>query len=263
MLRWQVGLLITFIAVSAVAAGPAAAVEPLAPKVPAAMADNCELLSPSAVHIDGWLGARIDANVNKRLLVVDTEPLLAGYHKRPGSHPWIGEHIGKWMHAATLAWAYSGDQRLREKLDRVAAELIPCQEPDGYLGTYAPGAAVRSVSGRRLGRLVLQIQPHRPADLLPVYGRPGGPGGLPQDGRPADRHVSRQEEHSGGGDPHGHGRHERVGAGRVALPGYRRPRYLKFARYIVQSWDEPSGPKIVASAPDQRAGRQDGQRQGL
>ena len=64
--------------------------------------------------------------------------MLAGYRKRPGNHPWIGEHVGKWLHAATLAWAYTGDAALRAKLDRVAAELIACQEPDGYLGTYLP-----------------------------------------------------------------------------------------------------------------------------
>ena len=63
---------------------------------------------------------------------------MAGYRLRPGSHPWIGEHVGKWLHAATLAWAYSGDAQLREELDRVAAELIRCQEQDGYLGTYSP-----------------------------------------------------------------------------------------------------------------------------
>jgi len=29
-----------------------------------------------------------------------------------------------------------GDVALREKLDTTAAELIKCQLPDGYLGTY-------------------------------------------------------------------------------------------------------------------------------
>ena len=31
-----------------------------------------------------------------------------------------------------------GDAALKAKLDRVAADLIACQEPDGYLGTYVP-----------------------------------------------------------------------------------------------------------------------------
>ena len=111
---------------------------PLPPKVAPRVADTLEILSPAAVHTDGWIGKRIDANTRQRLLPLDTEPLLAGYHHRPGSHPWIGEHVGKWMHAATLAWAYTGDPQLREKLNRAAAELVRCQEADGYLGTYVP-----------------------------------------------------------------------------------------------------------------------------
>ncbi|HEY5553080.1 MAG TPA: beta-L-arabinofuranosidase domain-containing protein, partial [Opitutaceae bacterium] len=106
----------------------------VAPAAPEAMSP----VPPAAVRIDGWLGARIDVNERARLLAVDTGPLLAGYRKKPGEHPWIGEHIGKWLHAATLAWAYTGDEALRRKLDTVAAELIGTQEPDGYLGTYVP-----------------------------------------------------------------------------------------------------------------------------
>ncbi len=42
------------------------------------------------------------------------------------------------MHAATLAWAYTGDDSLRKKLDYAAEELTKAQEADGYLGTYTP-----------------------------------------------------------------------------------------------------------------------------
>jgi len=112
--------------------------EPLPFRAAAGWNDAAEILSPSAIEVDGWLGARIMANATNRLLTVDTEPFLAGFHKKPGAHPWIGEHVGKWLHAATLAWAYTGDARLRSKLDQVASELIAAQEPDGYLGTYLP-----------------------------------------------------------------------------------------------------------------------------
>jgi DUF1680 family protein len=116
----------------------AAPIKPMPPRVPARLPDKFEMLAPSQIHLGGWLGARIDANEKNRLLKVDVEPLLAGYRHRPGSHPWIGEHIGKWLHAATLAWAYTADPALKAKLDQVVAELIACQEPDGYLGTYVP-----------------------------------------------------------------------------------------------------------------------------
>ena len=53
-------------------------------KVSAGLPDVAEVLSPSAVRIDGWLGGRIAVNEKNRLLVVDTEPLLAGFRKKPG-----------------------------------------------------------------------------------------------------------------------------------------------------------------------------------
>ena len=67
---------------------------------------------------------------------LDPARLLEGYRKRPGRQSWDGEHVGKWLHAATLAWVNTGDPALRQKLDYVAAELVKCQLDDGYLGTY-------------------------------------------------------------------------------------------------------------------------------
>lgn len=101
--------------------------------------DKLTALEPSQVKLTGWLGERVSKNETERLLQVDLAPLLAGYKSRPGSHPWIGEHIGKWLHASTLAWQNTGDVRLKAKLSGAARELIACQEPDGYLGTYAKG----------------------------------------------------------------------------------------------------------------------------
>ncbi len=86
--------------------------EPVPFVVAAGLPDAATVLSPSQIHIGGWLGAASTPTRRTDLLVVDTEPLLAGYRKRPGSHPWIGEHVGKWLHAATLAWAYTGDPAL-------------------------------------------------------------------------------------------------------------------------------------------------------
>ena len=101
--------------------------------------DTLTALEPSQTKLTGWLGERVSKNETERLLHVDLAPLLAGYKSRPGSHPWIGEHIGKWLHASTLAWQNTGDARLKAKISGAVRELIACQEPDGYLGTYAKG----------------------------------------------------------------------------------------------------------------------------
>ena len=225
----------------------AASIEPQPFRVPAKWPDAAEVLSPSAVHIDGWLGARLAVNEKNRLLQVDTEPLLAGFRKKPGSHPWIGEHIGKWMHAATLAWAYTGDPALRAKLDTAAAELIKAQEPDGYLGTYEPGKRFGLYRGADWD---VWSHKYNLMGLLTYYQYTGNEAALTACRKmgdllintfPAKKSILAAGTHMG------------MAATSVLEPVvllYRLTgdeRYLDFARYIVKSWDEPNGPKIIAA----------------
>src|SRR5436305_567198 len=105
-------------------------------KVVPMVPDKQGFQAPDTVHLAGWIGTRVDANEANRLVKLDPTRLLEGYRKRPGRQAWDGEHVGKWLHAATLAWVNTGDPALRDKLDYVASELIKCQLPDGYLGTY-------------------------------------------------------------------------------------------------------------------------------
>ena len=226
--------------------------EPVPFVVQAGLPDAALVLSPSQIHIGGWLGARIDANEKNRLLAVDTEPLLAGYRKRPGSHPWIGEHVGKWLHAATLAWAYTGDPALKAKLDRVAADLIACQEPDGYLGTYVPEKRFGLYEGADWD---VWSHKYNLIGLLTYYQYTGNRPALDCCRKMADLLIA---TFPGKKSILAAGTHVGMAATSVLEPVvllYRftgDARYLEFARYIVKSWDEPGGPAIAASL---RAGK--------
>ena len=178
--------------------------------------------------------------------------MLAGYRKRPGNHPWIGEHVGKWLHAATLAWAYTGDAALRAKLDRVAADLIACQEPDGYLGTYLPE--------KRFGRYEgadwdVWSHKYNLIGLLTYYQYTGNRPALDCCRKMVDLLIA---TFPGKKSILAAGTHVGMAATSVLEPIvllYRftgDARYLEFARYIVKSWDEPHGPAIAASL---RAGK--------
>ena len=214
-------------------------------------------LDPSAVRMGGWLGARIDSNEVHRLILVDTETLLDGYRHRPGSHPWIGEHVGKWMHAATLAWEYSGDAALRSKLDAVAAALIATQEPDGYLGTYSPDKRFGLYDGADWD---VWSHKYNLVGLLTYYRYTGNPAALSAARRIGDLLVATFPAKK---SLLAAGTHQGMAATSVLGPVvelYRLTgdaRYLEFARYIVRCYEEKGGPDIVRSlqAPDASVAR--------
>ena len=101
--------------------------------------------APSQVRLQGVLGDALAANLAGRLshFIVDgnSEPiaLFGQAHKCCNEEgDWYGEHAGKWLYAAARAFSRSGDTGLRAHLVAVADFLVSQQDPDGYLGTYAP-----------------------------------------------------------------------------------------------------------------------------
>jgi len=229
------------------AAAHAGDLAPVPYKVPAALPDKAEVISPSAVHLDGWLGQRVLVNAQNRLAKVDLGPLLAGFQKKPGTHPWIGEHIGKWMHAATLAWVYTGDARLKEKLDFAAHALAAAQEPDGYLGTYTPDERFGLYPGADWD---VWVHKYNLIGLLTYYQFTGNTEALETCRKMADLLIATFPARK---SILAAGTHVGMAATSVLEPIvllYRftgEPRYLEFARYLVKSWDEPGGPAIIAS----------------
>src|SRR5688572_4412900 len=130
-------LLSLLTAFSVLLAPASAALTPLPDKVHAVIADAQDHQIPDRVKFGpDLIGQRVAGNEAARLVQVDTARLLEGYKQRPGRQTWDGEHVGKWLHAATLAWVNTGDPNLRRKLDETVTLLCSYQLPDGYLGTY-------------------------------------------------------------------------------------------------------------------------------
>ena len=215
-------------------------------RVPARLTNQVDLTDPSQVLVSGWFSQRFDRNATDRLLTVDLDPLLAGFRSKPGSHPWIGEHIGKWLHAATLAWVNNHDSRLRTKLDLAVAELIKAQEADGYLGTYTPD--------KRFGIYKdadWDVWSHKYCliGLLTYYQYTGNTNALESARKAGDlllRTFGPEKKSILSA-----GTHVGMAATSVLEPIvllYRftdDSRYLDFAKYIVKAWDEPGGPAIL------------------
>jgi len=214
-------------------------------KVTPVVPDRQDFQTPDRVRLNGWVGMRIEANEANRLVKLDPARLLEGYRKRPGRQSWDGEHVGKWLHAATLAWVNTGDPALRHKLDYVAAELIKCQLDDGYLGTY--------VAKERWTEWDVWAHKYNLIGLVTYMRYTGNMEPLPACRRMADLLCNTFGDEPGKRDIIKAGQHVGMAPTSVLEPlvlFYRltgEPRYLDFCKYILRAWEQPNGPKIIST----------------
>jgi DUF1680 family protein len=233
------------LACACVAAPALGAVTPLADKVHCAVADRQDCQVPDCVRLSGLLGGRISVNEANRLVKLDPARLLDGYRKRPGKQPWDGEHVGKWLHAATLAWVNTGDPALREKLDYVAAELVKCQLADGYLGTYADKDRWTSWD--------VWAHKYNLIGLITYIRYTGNTAPLPACRRMADLLCATFGDEPGKRDIIVAGEHMGLAPTSVLEPMvllYRltgEQRYLDFCKYILRAWEHSNGPHVFST----------------
>jgi len=242
--RHMKALMMIAIAAMTLAAAHAAGKLPVPDKVVFAIPDKQDFQQPDCVHLSGWIGSRMDASEKNRLVKIDTDRLLRSYRNRP-SGSYDGEHIGKWLHAATLAWVNTGDAELRKKLDYTAAELVKCQLDDGYLGTYA--------KDHRWTEWDVWAHKYNLIGLLTYYQFSGNEAALNACRKMGDLLIAtfpKEKSILDAGDIANDANMSTMSVLEPVVLLYRLTgdkRYLDFARYIVNSWDEPHGPAIIKS----------------
>ena len=202
--------------------------------------------------IDGLLGERLRVNLEGRLLHVDEEALLNGFEHRPGKHPWIGEHIGKYLHAASLTYRQTHNAQLKTNMDRMVKRLIATQLPDGYLGTYA--------DDQRWTSWDVWSHKYDLIGLLSYYDITGDKSALRAASKVGDLLSTTFGIKPGQRDIIAASTHVGMAATSVLEPIcqlYRatgNKRYLDFANYLVDNaWNQGNGPKIVKSLLNTRS----------
>ena len=213
------------------------------PVVPNKIADN--YVPAYYQDIGGYLGYRLDVNLQKRLLHIDSATILSGVERRPGAQTWIGEHVGKFLFSASKTYAYSHDPQLRQLMDAVAKTYISCQLPDGYLGTY--------LSKDRWTDWDVWAHKYAIIGLVNYYSVTGYRPALDAARRAADLICRTFGDDSAKRDLMPAGEHDGLAPGSILEPMvdlYRYtgdPRYLAFCRYILRAYEQPDGPRIVGN----------------
>lgn len=197
------------------------------------------------ITFGGYLNERLNANLTQRLLQIDEPGILECYYNRPGKQTWVGEYVGKYLHAASRVWRSTKNSQLKAQMDRIVDILIACQNEDGYLGTYLPANYwtdwdVWSHKYNMLGLLsYYSATGYQPAleaskkigDLLcNTFGENIG-----------QRNIIKSSEHIG------------LASTSVLEPMtdlYRYTgdkKYLDFCNYIIKAYDFENGPKIIST----------------
>ncbi len=103
--------------------------------------------------LGGPVGALLRGVTEHWLLGIrESQPAILDMLRAPDDQPhrdllpWSGEFAGKYLTAATLVYRVTRDERLLCYLKGFVAELISCQQPNGYLGCFAKD---EQLTGRR------------------------------------------------------------------------------------------------------------------
>jgi len=205
--------------------------------------DKEQPVLPSQVKMSGLFHERMVNHEKNWLLKRDENALLGGFQHRPGSHPWIGEHVGKWLHAACRAWSYTQDPALRKKMDRVVKELLATQLADGYMGTYTKDQRWTSwdVWVHKYCLIGLMNYYEFTGDKAALKGARGIGDVLVNTFGPGKRDIIKSGTHVG------------MAATSVMEPMMHlynatgEKKFLEFCEYLVKAYDQPHGPKIISS----------------
>jgi uncharacterized protein len=213
---------------------------------------------PGQVSMKGFLGNRMDISGEARLKRHITEDmLLVGFRKRPGPQSYFGEHVGKWLHAATLASENKqNDTTLAEKVQRIANGLMDCQMDDGYLGTYLErdrwfSDPIKVVRGRGWD---VWVHKYVLIGLLSYYRSTGDERALETCGRVGDLLIQTFGDDKR--DIYKSGRHAGMAATSILEPMsllYQytgEKKYRQFCQYIIRRAD--AGPKILTNIEKNR-----------
>lgn len=191
----------------------------------------------------GYVGERMRINLERRLLTLNLPSILEPYQHRPGKQTWIGEHVGKFIHAAGLSWQYTGNPRLKARMDSAARLLIATQLPDGYLGTY--------LDNDRWTNWDVWSHKYNLIGLLTYYQLTGDGPSLLACRKMGDLLIRTFQQEKK--DLIKAGWHVGMAATSVLEPMvmlYRYTgdkRYLDFCQFVVSTWEQPNGPKILSS----------------
>lgn len=217
---------------------------PAKEKITPAVSDKISASQPGSVKIGGYLGNKIDLVIGERIKKQNADDLVEPFRHKNETHLWQSEFWGKWILSAIASYEYNHDPEMLRIIRKAANDLLATQMPSGYIGNYSDSAQLHEwdIWGRKYTLL----------GLLSYFDLTGDKQALKGCCRLADNLLGQV----------GPGKVNIVKTGNYrGMPScsilepfvilYRstgETKYLDFAKYIVQQWETPDGPKLISNA---------------
>lgn len=201
-------------------------------------------VDPHSLTLKGYVGARTDLILNKRVKAQDFDYLVEPFRHKNETHLWQMEFWGKWMLGAVAAWEYSHDAVLMDHMSRSVKSLIETQTSKGYIGNYAPENQLKQwdIWGRKYVML----------GLLRYHDITGDKKALKAARKEADYLLSQVGPGKVNiietGNYHGMASSSVLEPMMMLYNKTGQDKYLEFAKYIVRQWETPEGPQLIAKA---------------
>ncbi len=208
------------------------------------VSDFLKTIPQNQLKLGGYVGEKTDLILEKRVLAQDYDYLVEPFRHKNETHLWQMEFWGKWMLGAVAAWEYSHDAELMDHMSKSVSSIIETQLPNGYIGNYPVENQLTNwdIWGRKYVLL----------GLLRYHDITGDKKALKAARKEADYLLTQ------------------LGPGKVNIieTGYyhgmasssilepmillynktNNQNYLNFAKYIVEQWETPNGPQLIAKA---------------
>lgn len=196
------------------------------------------------VILNGFVGDKMKASYENRILAQDAERLIEPFTVRDEHSCWQGEFWGKWFTSAVLAYRYIPTPELADKLKQAAYGLMETQTNDGYIGNYAPESRLKAwdIWGRKYCML----------GLIAYYDITNDEKALESAAKEADFLI--KELNDKNSKIVLMGNHRGMAASSVLEPICQlyvrtgNKKYLQFAKEIVSQWETDEGPQLISKA---------------
>ncbi len=208
------------------------------------VSDLLKTIPQNQLKLEGHVGMQTDLIFKNRVVAQDYDYLVEPFRHKNETHLWQMEFWGKWMLGAVAAWEYTHDAELMNHMSNSVTSIIETQLPNGYIGNYSVENQLTNwdIWGRKYVLL----------GLLRYHDITQNKKALTAAQKSADYLITQLGSGKTNiietGNYHGMASSSILEPIMLLYNKTNNQNYLDFAKYIVDEWETPDGPQLIAKA---------------